>query len=253
MKLFRIRVQCHHLEELNAAGTADWRNPYYTTEVGLGFAGYCFEAMTIITLFSRAMEQLVSDAGEPRPNPTAISNILAKIVRDYFSGHANKAAWDVHFLLFGYHGPEAWVARLDFTAKGLTGPTVEPLVRHKVHAIPDARDGAFVASTHSILDRIAKHADDMREQVDVELDLEQARHRDAAKKSVEESLLDKIENEFNATVGGSVQKLEVYRKGDSAAVAYTRETRSDILDHLPLAGDRLCYMPIDEQLGRKKR
>jgi hypothetical protein len=55
----------------------------------------------------------------------------------------------------------------------------------------------------------------------------------------------------NRTVGGFVQKLEVYSHRTSGPAAYTRETRSDILDALPPAGNGLHYMPIGEKMGRK--
>jgi len=251
MKLFRIRIRCHRLQDLGAKGTRDWRDPYYCSEIGIGFAGYCFEAMTIVALFSRAMEQLVADDREPRPAPNAIAEILASILRRYFVGHNNTAAHRVHFLLFGYDQTAPWIARIEFTSRGLSGPTVEPLEVGKVHVIPDENNGTFATAIQATLKRIAKHADSLREQVDVELDVEQARHRDVAKKVVEEHLIEKIEDQFNTTVGGFVQKLEVYPLGDSAAVAYTRESRSDILDHLAPAANGLRCLPIGEQLGRK--
>ena len=139
-----------------------------------------------------------------------MSEILASIVRHYFAGHNNSAAQRVHFLLFGYDQAAPWIARVDFTPGGLTGPTVEPLKAGRVHVIPDARDSEFVTSIEATLQKIAKHADDLPESIGIELDVEQARHRDAAKKLVEENLLEKIENQFNSTVGGFVQKIEVY-------------------------------------------
>jgi hypothetical protein len=46
------------------------------------------------------------------------------------------------------------------------------------------------------------------------------------KREVEENVLAKIESEFSRTVGGFMQKLEVYPTGDRAVVAYTWESRS---------------------------
>jgi hypothetical protein len=72
VKLFRVPVNCYRANDF-VYETASWQNPYFQTEVALGFAGYCFEAMTIISLFSRAMEQLVSQNGEPRPDTDAMA------------------------------------------------------------------------------------------------------------------------------------------------------------------------------------
>jgi hypothetical protein len=255
VKLFRISVQCHRLDDLDR-DTGSWRTPYYRTEVGIGFAGYCFEAMTIITLFIRAMDQLVSQADEPRPHPDAMARILTRIVTDYFAGHTNREAQHVQFLLFGFWAEQPWIARVGYVPDGPTSVTpVQPLLANQVHAIGDG-GAAFTASTQETLDRISKHARDLRQDgghTDFEHDLEQAKRRDVAKKVVEENVLAKIESEFARTVGGFLQKLEVYPTGDSAVVAYTRESRSDILDKLPPAGQGLRYVPIGEQMGRNRR
>lgn len=255
VKLFRIPVRCHRLDDLDAA-TGSWRNPYYRTELGIGFAGYCFEAMTIITLFARAMEQLVSRNGEPRPDPGGMSEMLKRIVSDYFAGHTNREAQRVQFLLFGFAG-RPWIARVSYSPGGpLDATAVEPLLDGRVHAIGDAGNASFTASIEETLQRITRHAQDLRlgsgPDAAFDHDLEQARHRDAAKKVVEENVLAKIENEFSRTVGGYLQKLEVYPVGDGAAVAYTRESRSDILNNLPTAAADLGYVPVDEPMGRSR-
>ena len=66
-------------------------------------------------------------------------------------------------------------------------------------------------------------------------------------------MLAKVDNEFSRTVGGFLQKVDVYPSGESAIFAYTRESRSDILDNLPSAAQHLGYLPVGELMGRKKR
>jgi hypothetical protein len=256
LKLFRVPVNCYRTNNF-VLEIGSWRNPYFQTEVALGFAGYCFEAMTIISLFSRAMEQLVSQNGEPRPHPEAMAGILARVVADYFVDHTNQQTQRVHFLLFGFSAERPWIAQIGYTPEGLAGPSVQPLPPNQVYAIGDAGDANFTASIEETLDRISKHSRGLHpgSSSDAAFDhnLEQARHRDAAKKAVEEGVLEKLESEFNSTVGGFLQKLEVYPSGDGAVVAYTRESRSDILDNLPPAGPGLCYLPVGEQMGRRRR
>lgn len=252
LKLFRIRIECHRLSDLDSNGTGDWRKPYFKGELGIGFAGYCFEAMTIIALFSRAMEQLVSEGDDPRPTPDGMTRILGHITQKYFVDHTNKQAQHVQFLLFGYTDEEPWIAKLGFGSNGPTGPGLTSLVADQVYAIGDAGDTAFTQFANEILERISKHSESVNDQKD-EADTERARHKDAGKKLVEETVIEKIENEFSRTVGGFVQKLEVYPRGKSGAAAYTRESRSDILDFLPEAGVGLRYMPVGEPMGRKHR
>ena len=73
-----------------------------------------------------------------------------------------------------------------------------------------------------------------------------ARHNDADKKHIEEEALRKIESEYQNSVGGYLQKLEVYPLEAGGAVSYTRDTRSNVLSDLPEAGPNLGYMPVGE-------
>ncbi len=58
---------CHHSDEMYFGA---WRNPYFETEVGIAFAGYCFEALTIIAHITRCLEEIVASEGdEPKPDP----------------------------------------------------------------------------------------------------------------------------------------------------------------------------------------
>ena len=72
------------------------------------------------------------------------------------------------------------------------------------------------------------------------------------KKVVEENVLAKIESEFSRTVGGFLQKLEVYPTGDSAVVAYPgisiRYSRQS-----PARREGLGYLPVEERMGRNQR
>src|SRR5208282_5914209 len=67
-KLFRIPVAC--CAEFDCS-SGTWVNPYYTTELGLGFAGYCLEAMSIVALYRQVVERLavVDPEGTARPKP----------------------------------------------------------------------------------------------------------------------------------------------------------------------------------------
>ena len=151
IKLFRVPVKCHRLEELDT-DTGSWRSPYYSTDVGIGFAGYCFEAMTIIALFSRAMEQLVSEGGEPRPHPERIVDILARIATSYFASHGDRETQRVQFMLFSFCKKGPWIARMKFVPD--RPPEIfplQPLVPDRVHVIGEAND--IVELTEATLEK----------------------------------------------------------------------------------------------------
>jgi hypothetical protein len=89
-----------------------WRRPYYSTQVGVAFAGYCFEAMSIIALYQRCLEQLIFDVQRrpsgvddnylPRPDPLQLAHILVQIANRWLRAFQNDVRKDVEFLIFGF-------------------------------------------------------------------------------------------------------------------------------------------------------
>src|ERR1700688_4456182 len=63
-KLFPTVVNCYALDNLDFQ-TSTWKDPYFSTEIGLGFAGSCYEALSIIALYQRCVSQLVVDGATP--------------------------------------------------------------------------------------------------------------------------------------------------------------------------------------------
>ena len=52
-----------------------------------------------------------------------MTNVLARIVTDYFTGHTNRQVQRVQFLLFGF-SERPWIARVGYVPGG---PTVVPV------------------------------------------------------------------------------------------------------------------------------
>jgi hypothetical protein len=198
VKLFRVPVKCHYLVDLDP-DTGTWREPYYQTEIAIGFAGYCFEAMTIIILFCRAMEQLVSIDPEAHPLPerNRISAVLEKITNDYFTGHSNPQTQRVEFLLFGFSSEQVpWVAVIRYVSGGpATIELLQEMIRGQVYSVGDGAGASFRRSVEDVLGRIRKHSERLRPDGDGdEHELEKARHSDAQKKAVEENAWSFIES-----------------------------------------------------------
>ncbi len=73
----------------------------------------------------------------------------------------------------------------------------------------------------------------------------------AEKKAIEEMVLRKINSEYSSTVGGSLQKLEVYVAADRAVAAFTEDRNFDFSAALPhLNGDGLQYVSLQQFMGR---
>ncbi|MFK2876393.1 hypothetical protein [Rhodanobacter hydrolyticus] len=268
-KLYKVPMACYSISSLNPA-VGGWDSPYYTTEIGIGFAGYCFEAMSIIALFKRFVGTLVAypdsdsnvepeiDDQAPTPEPKKLVDILMAVIDGWFS--SSRSDQHVEFLLFGFspQNGHPWCAQVE-RIKGGTARLVlveNTLQEYSVFSIGDAGHGdKFKQEVEDILGRIRKQSDginaggDINERLDN--DLEKARLHLASRKTVEQAVINEINNEFRETVGGVLQKMEIYAVEVNRAVAgFTRDSKDFNIDMLPAAADRLGYIPILQNMGR---
>lgn len=257
LKIYKISVACHQLDSLDTS-TGSWTAPYFQTQIGICFAGYCFEALTIIGLFSRCVEQLVVDGtDQPVPEPKKIAGLLCEVTKRYFADHKDTGQQDVEFLMFGFaHSDgEPWVAKVTHTATaGATFAEWEyPLLATSLFTGGDVGNG-ISKKVNDIRARIDKHARALDPKKFDDLfnyDLEIARHRQGDKKYVEDSALREIDNDLSATVGGILQKAELFLVtcNNSALLTFCRDDKSDMLDGLPEVAPRLGFVPVIERLG----
>lgn len=84
-------------------------------------------------------------------------------------------------------------------------------------------------------------------------DLETARFHSAVKKAAEDQVLREMRNEFQKTVGGELQKMEVFLLEDNfrGAAALSRNDERNLLDQVPPAAEELHYTPLIEVMGRQ--
>lgn len=256
-KIFRVRVASHRLDDFDTS-VGGWRKPYALTDVGVAFAGYCFEALSIINLFTRCAEQLVADAPpESMPEPRLIANLLCEITQRYFKDHTDPDQQEVEFLVFGFSllDQEPWVGKIthSHTNGALLKEWECPLRDDSLFAAGDVGQ-SLVSQLNEVRGRVAKHGAGLKQKgfADFfEYDLERARHHTGVKKYVEDSVLEKLDDELRATVGGVLQKAELYLLPDGAShLAFCRDDKQHILDGLPSVGDRLGYVPVVERMGQ---
>jgi hypothetical protein len=259
-KLFRIPVAC--FTEFDCSlGT--WVNPYYTTELGLGFAGYCLEAMSIAALYRQVVERLVVDDPEgvarPRPEPRLLVELLLEITRRYFAKHSSGSP--VEFLLFGYSSEgEPWVAQIE-KKRGLEPAlkyvSYELVVEDQIWSIGDVGTAAdFIRDVAGLRRRIRKHEEELKPDLaslESEPGLESAKLRVAQLKGTERKIQEELEHEFKVSVGGVLQKMEVYPLGDGRAIGViSRDNQPHILNGLPPVASNLLYVPIGENMGKSR-
>ena len=257
VKLFRLRLNCHALENFQSE-VAGWRRPYYQTEIGIGFAGYCFEALTIIALLSRALDQLVVDgADKPKPEPQGILALARDIMARYFVEHLRPSTQHVEFLIFGFspRNGEPWVGKLvHIPSQPIEAKFKQPVSPDDFYVIGDPQVKiTFMDRVEEIRQRIAKQSKALkvgkREDTQYEAALELARLISADKKAIEDELLAEIDDQFVHTVGGVLQKIEVFRLDGHSEVSYSRDDRPHLLDVLSCVGPGLGYVPIGEKMG----
>jgi hypothetical protein len=258
-KLYRLRVTCYPMSGLDTMN-GTWVNPYYSTEIGIGFSGHCFEAMSIIALYQRCVEQLVA-VGDvlTKPEPAKLIQVLIEITKRWFSGHRIPDDRDVEFLLFGFSpvDGEPWAGKV-VRLNGKAPSFVEfssPLDSQSVYSVGDVgQQKVLTDALAKIRKRIQKHAEAVRKGEGAEdrdaRELEVARHSSADKKSVEQLVLDEMNKEFNPTVGGVLHKIEVIACADNRGlVTFSRNDQQHILDGLPEVGNQLGYLPMGERMG----
>lgn len=258
-KLYRLRVTCYRMSGLDTMN-GTWVEPYYTTEIGIGFAGYCFEAMSIIALYQRCVEQLVAVGDDlPKPESDKLIQMLTEIATRWFNGHQSANEREVQFLLFGFSpvDGEPWagkVVRLKAKAPSVTEYS-QPLDEQSVYSVGDVgQQKRLTKALAKIRKRIQKHAEVVRKGKGAKernaRELEIARHSSADKKSIEQLVLDEMNNESNPTVGGVLHKMEVVAcAGNRGLVTFSRNDQQDILDGLPNVGNHLGYVPMGERMG----
>ena len=263
-KLFKVRVLCYEMSNLDLANGA-WVNPYFITEIGIGYAGGCFEAMSIIALYQRALEQIVAiDDGvaQPTPEPHKLLDWLVQIANAWV-GNNSRPAPAVQFLAFGISPSDGspWIGNIspkDGAAAALVeyADSTNQQMLDGVFWIGDGLEKQTLNDTISTIPACIKsHAKNLPTGTtaddQVARELEFAKHMVAEKKLVEEIVLKAIADEGIPTVGGLLSKLEVVPCGNNRGLAtFSKNDGENIIGELPPLGPHLFYVPIGETMGR---
>ena len=262
-KLFRVPVGCYELQNLNFQ-TGAWSNPYYTKEIGLGFAGHCFEALSIVNFFMRAASQLVAvESGSQRPHPENLCAMLVEIADNWFASYSDPKGVHVEFLLFGYSpiDGEPWAGKIVRPKGKLAALTEwEAIMRpESVFGIGDIGQArSFTDNVADIRKRVLKKVNALNtvelERMGIEPDLESAKLQNADRMVVEDLIGNEVMDEAKATVGGVMQKIEVYPTSNyQGVVSFSRDDAPFELDRLSEVAPGLAYMGVSFAMGDKGR
>lgn len=260
-KLFALPVRCFEADNLVSVIGA-WKDPYFESQVGLGFSGSCFEALTIIAHISHSLSALVAPNGdELTPTKEGLVHLIEKITGAYFAAHSGDGNPSVSMLVFGFEDGKPWIGKI----VGSAGSNAQSHVSFADDdSLESTGQGAvFEQRASEWRRRIKKHKNQLRRQgqskddsdAAFEHELSQARHDIAEKKSTEEEMLLRIESEFAKGIGGVLQRLELGLDGDKVVAGFTQDDRSylsDVSFSVTLHG-HLGPIPIVEKMGRQIR
>ncbi|MUT27049.1 MULTISPECIES: hypothetical protein [Mesorhizobium] len=259
-KLFAVPVRCYRIESLSPVVGA-WLDPYFETQIGLGFSGSCFEALTVIAHISQSLSALVAPKGdEPLPTRNGLVNLIAKHCETYFGGHSGDGKPILFLLAFGFEDGKPWVAK--FTASREDGIKSDAVWADKNTLVTIGQDRLFQKYAGDWRDRIQKHQGQVSARKAsstadgaFEKSLEVARHDVAERKLTEQEMLRQIESEFAESIGGVLQRLELSIYDGQVVSGFTCDDRPYMhgTSCNVTQGTFLGPVPITEKMGRKAR
>ena len=261
IKLFRVPVKCYSMDTLDLA-TGVWKDPYFETELGLAFAGDCMEALSIANSFIRAVSQLVVDGpGRPRPESCKLFQMLNDAGTHWLSSYERPMA-NVQFLLFGYSDVDAtpWAGRLIWPERPPPdGNQFESrMVDSSIFVIgahTTPKGGKFAEKLRRLFQNKAGKKMNVAElrKAGFEPDLERAKLLNADRMVLEDDIASLLMSVTEVTVGGTMQKLEVFSDaGGRALVAFSRDDAGLGHDFHEVAPG-LVYRSVCSTMGTKGR
>ncbi|GJE71717.1 hypothetical protein [Methylorubrum podarium] len=256
IKLFAVEVRCFKGDSL-APGFGAWVNPYYKTTIGLGFAGHCFEALTIIAHIQRAMAALVVLDGPPcEPTGKGLVNLAMDIARRYLNSHKHGSSRDFELLIYGWDGPDdPWIGKIvwDKRNKEIEARHTNPN-RYSVITIGDGAKASGKFGWYSrIRTKIARQLYlRSSESYSERGEFSQAVLAIEATKQIERGIGYLVESKFVDTVGGVRQRLQIKWEVDKGIAAFTADNQPALMDGLPSVRTDMVLAPIPVTSGMEK-
>jgi hypothetical protein len=260
IKLFRVPVRCYSMDTFDCR-TGSWNAPYFETEVGVAFAGDCFEAISVLNAFGRAAAQLVVDGEDrPCPSPNGLYGLLKEAGDKWLSAYKRPTA-KVQFLLLGYSAEDGapWVGKLLWPyVNGSTGNQLEnPLHPSSLFFIGAEGSPGGSAQAQRIRESLLSRAEKLNaaelRKAGFEPDMEQAKALNADRMKLEDDVASLLMSDKHATVGGVMQKMEVFAQpGNRAVISFSRDD-AQYADLNTKVAPGLAYVSVSSVMGTKGR
>jgi hypothetical protein len=228
VKLFAIPIRCHEGNCLTPV-IGSWRNPYFSTVIGLGYSGSCFPALTIVEQIRTSLATLFCPDGDrPLPTPEGLHQLVARITESYFRAYKGTDSPGVWIVVFGLDQRRPWIGTVSWN-EGELNARFEWAGTETLVCI--GQTGVFEQYVRELRSKIERHKAGLqskrRPPADDGFDYSKqiAAHDLADAKYVEEQMLRKIEAEVIASIGGVLQRLELGLDGDEVVAGLTQDDR----------------------------
>jgi hypothetical protein len=255
IKLFSIEVRCRNVP-LSIEMDERWPT-YYSTTFGIGISGDIFEAMTLVEWLRRFFRRLTIEEGQPKPKFEEIADIVSQATTLFRQRRQAKVEEPVHFLVCGYcpHDGQPWAATIECASASNTASVTglyhltpgEPWMIGDIG--PTAKD-----MSHRLQQRIQKRRKEYerKHRGKPDADVEVALRGYAMGKKLEQELIDSIADEFQTSIGGPIDKLELVLLDGGAVPDFTADRDAETLaDKLPpLSASNLGYLRWAAKVGR---
>lgn len=254
-KLFRVPIRCFEFEI--EPGTGLLGSPYYESEIGIGFAGQCFEAMSVIALAQQCLATLVDKVGTgSRPLHAGIVDLVRELSDRFFKTHRHPDRQNIDLIVYGYcpTSGEPMASHITHRSNAATETRSLSLTDSGFHVIGSAGGKSDFSET---IVKLTKHIE--RHKISIkkksfddsfEFELEISRHENAKAGAIEKSVLDLVLKDTFGDIGGVLQKLEAFKVKDKTVMSYTSDSQPNIFEGLPpLNKNGLSFISMTQKLG----
>lgn len=246
IKLFAVEVRCFHMDSLSP-GLGAHIDPYYVTTIGIGFAGHCFEALTVIAHLQRAFGALSSlGVEEPLPTAEGLLNVAGEIARRYLVDHGFGAKRSLELLLFGWDSPDLpWAGKLVWSRRdGSVNRELHLPLTSQILTVGDEGKSTFFSAATRLSRKVWRRIPVIGGFSTEHDDLAKARLAVRASQFIEEGVGQVVGSEVAQSVGGVRQKLQIAWDCGRSVGAFTADDKPRLMDGLPSARNDAFLAPV---------
>ncbi|PKR50425.1 hypothetical protein [Thalassospira marina] len=228
--------------------------PYYETEFGVGYAGNCFQALNVIGNARKVFQHLIDlNSKNAKPSHSDIIRTFSSIFDEFIQSHSGKSNIAIDFLIFGYcpQSPSIpWLYKLSHRPRKKLEVTKLQINNNEIHGIGDAlNNGSLVNKLKTVRRSFRRKFLKLKFYNNFEKEVFFEKMKVAQNNVTEKYIRNHIKNNKNKTVGGDIEKMELYNTGQRSVVTLTIPTGSSKNNNIGELSDGLAYVPFSKNFS----